>query len=103
MTATACSGGGPTTEPAGNSIDIVDFAFQPDAVLVTGGGQVTIHIANNGSVLHNLSIPTLEIAVDYDPGQSSNLIFIVPASDPVEFFCRHHRDRGMTGTLLVRD
>ena len=102
MTASVCSSCVPTSKPAGDGLNIVDFAFQPDVLTVTGGRQVTIRVDNMGSVRHNLSIPVLEVGVDYEPGQSSNLIFIAPESGPVELFCRYHRDEGMTGTLMVQ-
>jgi len=94
-----CSG---TPKPSGNSIDVVDFRFRPDAISVAAGQQVTIRITNKGKVLHNLSIPAIEADIDYPPGRSANLIFVAPASGPLEFFCKYHRDRGMTGAFIVR-
>jgi hypothetical protein len=61
---------------------------------VTGGRQVPIRVNNMGGVRHNLLIPVMEVGVGYEPGQSSNLIFIAPESGPVELFCRYHRDEG---------
>ena len=96
----ACRGDG---APAGNRLDAVDFEFRPHAVSVRAGRQATIRVTNKGKATHNVSIPAIGADIDYRPGRSENLIFIVPDAGPVEFFCKYHQARGMTGTFVLRD
>jgi plastocyanin len=99
----ACETGPGISRPSGDSMDLVDFAFEPDTIAIRAGAQVTIRVANTGKVLHNITIPAIEAGVDYQPGQSSNLIFLAPSAEgPVEFFCTYHRDQGMVGRFIVR-
>jgi plastocyanin len=109
----ACSssgGGGETTgapggEPGspGPAIEIRDFAFDVTGVELVAGRQATIRVTNSGGVTHDLSIPAIEASLDYEPGHSSNLIFIAPSQPgPIELFCKYHREQGMQVTLVVR-
>lgn len=108
----ACSGGGepqgegrPGGEPgaAGPAIEIRDFAFDVRGVELVAGRQATIRVTNTGGVTHDLSIPAIEASLDYEPGHSSNLIFIAPSQPgPIELFCKYHREQGMQVTLVVR-
>lgn len=99
----ACNEGPGIDQPRGDEMDLVDFAFDPANIAIRAGGQVTLRITNTGKVLHNVTVPSIDAGVDYQPGQSSNLIFIAPPEEgPIEFFCKYHRDHGMVGTFLVR-
>ena len=72
-------------------------------VELVAGRQATIKVTNKGGVTHDLSLPAIEVSLDYEPGHSSNLIFIAPsATGPIELFCRYHRAQGMQATLVVR-
>jgi plastocyanin len=97
---TACGGG---EQPAGNRLDVRDYEFRPDGVAVVAGRQATIRVTNRGKVRHNISIPAVEADIDYEPGASTNLIFVAPTeTGTIEFFCKYHRDRPMTGALFIR-
>jgi plastocyanin len=100
--ATACSGGD-DPKASGPAIEMTDFAFDVVGVELSAGRQATIRVTNRGAVTHDLSIPAIDVSLDYEAGHSSNLIFIVPSQPgSIEFFCKYHRDRGMQGTLVVR-
>ncbi len=101
-TVMACGGGG--DDGPGRVLEAHDYEFRPDAVAVTAGQQVTLRITNKGTARHNVSIPAIDADVDYEPGKSSNLIFVAPAeAGSLEFFCKYHRDRLMTGAFFVRE
>ncbi|MFN2503309.1 MAG: cupredoxin domain-containing protein [Acidimicrobiales bacterium] len=87
---------------AGQPLTAIDFRFAPSTITVTAGSQVMLRITNQGKVAHNLSIPTIEADIDYQPGAKDNVIFVAPASGQVEFFCKFHKDQGMTGAFKVQ-
>ena len=95
-----CTDGG-DNRLSGDHMDAVDFAFQPNFINVTAGRQATISVSNKGAVAHNISIPAIEADLDFEAGQSTNLIFIAPESGPLDFFCKFHPDR-MKGAFIVR-
>jgi plastocyanin len=97
--AVACTG---AAGPRGVELDAGDFSFQPPQLTVSAG-QVTLSFANKGKVRHNLSVPSIPVDVDGEPGSKQSVIFVLPAgSEPVEFFCKYHRDRNMSGTFRVQ-
>lgn len=101
LAAGACNAG--SGAPSASAIRLVEFRFEPDAIAARTGAQATVAVTNAGKQRHNLSIPALDVDVDYEPGQSSNLIFVAPpAAGQLEFFCKYHRDQGMRGLLVVR-
>lgn len=102
VTAAGCSDGGSGGGPAGTPLETRDFAFDPAQLSVPQGQQVTLNLRNTGEVVHNISIESIGADLDIAPGQTHNLIFVAPAGGDVAFFCKYHRDRGMTGTIAVR-
>ncbi len=82
-------------------IDMNSFRFEPNAFEVVANRQATVPVRNQAEVVHNISIPAIGADFDYRPGQSSTLIFIAPEAGQFEFFCKYHRDRGMSGVVLV--
>lgn len=100
LAASGCGGGG-GNDPAPDLV-AQDFQFNPSPVRATGGQQLTLRFANAGTVTHNLSVPSLSIDVDVAPGTTKTIIFVPPVSPgAIEFFCKFHRDQGMTGTFQV--
>lgn len=87
---------------AGQPLTAIDFRFAPSMITIAAGSQVMLRITNQGKVAHNLSIPSIEADIDYQPGAKDNVIFVAPASGRVEFFCKFHRDQGMTGAFTVQ-
>jgi plastocyanin len=68
----------------------------PDRVLV---------VTNEGSDVHNVTIPGTTFSRDVRPGHSLYVgrigsLFTKPGRYP--FFCRYHLDRGMKGVIVVR-
>jgi plastocyanin len=79
-----------------------EFRFVPSCLVVSGSAP--FHLRNDGSQRHNLTIPGTGFSVDLAPGRKESRPGLDQAHVPpgtYEFFCRFHRDRGMTGELHV--
>ncbi len=127
----ACSGSsgpaGPTTtpaSPASGEITIVshEWGFEPDAIILQLGQEITLTLENNGDILHNLNVDGLEVDVieEISTGGFSgddDKLFVGADSDDVglirfvpldageyEFYCTigNHRQLGMEGRLIVQ-
>ena len=90
-------------------VKAVDFRYEPAAFARTAGKQVTMSITNDGKVTHNVSLPEIGgipadlLSIDIAPGKTENLIFIAPDEPTtLEFFCKFHKDQGMTGNLQLK-
>ena len=62
-----------------------------------------LSLHNNGDVVHNFSIANTLIDLDTRPGEETNSEAIGGVVRPgvYEFFCKYHRDKGMSGTVTV--
>jgi hypothetical protein len=60
-------------------------------------------VKNQGRNLHNVTIPALGFSRDVRPGASLTIAEIADRLAPgrYELFCRLHRDRGMTGVIVI--
>ena len=79
-----------------------NFAFVPAEPVWTAGRQFTMRVVNEDEVDHNFSVPSVPIDLDFKAGDVKTVIFVIPATGPVEFFCKFHRDRGMQGSIKVQ-
>ncbi len=77
-----------------------DFGFEPASLAVTG--PVNLTLTNEGSVVHDLTIPSLGIRIIAGPGQQA-IGGVEAAPGTYEFVCSipGHARAGMTGTLEV--
>ncbi len=116
--ATPASGEAPATggdQAAGEAqtevtVESVDIDFNPNEFTIPANTDVTVHLPNNGSALHNFSVtghnnpdvPNLGIDVDIQPGQSQTITINAPAGD-YYYFCDvpGHEAAGMFGTMHV--
>lgn len=78
-----------------------DFEFSPKTLTATSGDAITITLKNEGQAEHNFSIDTLSVNQDVEPGQTQTVTFTPGATGNIEFVCKYHKGRGMTGTLTV--
>lgn len=114
LTATGCGGGSDdesATAPAGLTVKMTDYRFQPRDVTVAPGA--TIRVTNEGEIAHNLRIergpdPTDETKEltgtdSFLPGDSETLEVNLPRGR-YAMVCTvpGHRELGMTGSLRVR-
>lgn len=93
------SGAGPTVV----DIQLSEFAITPAAIVVPPGA-VILRITNNGSMVHNLSVPSLaKKTLDINPGATESLILGTLPEGVMDVLCEiaGHAGSGMVGTLTV--
>jgi hypothetical protein len=85
-----------------------DFYFEPATQTVLGYltissepiHQYALHIRNSGNTAHTFTITQPGIDEQLQPGEEQT-VNVSGESGVLTFFCRFHRDRGMTGTLQI--
>lgn len=100
-TAAGSEGGGGATDAcaaadAGTAVTIADFAFDPDAVSVAGGGVVTL--TNDDGATHTFTSDDAGFDCDIPGGETVNVV-VDAAAGEYEFHCNIHPT--MTGTITV--
>jgi uncharacterized cupredoxin-like copper-binding protein/mono/diheme cytochrome c family protein len=101
-TATQTAGG---EEPGPITITMHDNYFEPSSLTIPANQATTIHVVNAGGLLHNFSVPDLNISVDVDAGASADIEIPASAVGDYEFYCDvpGHKESGMVGTLTVSE
>jgi len=111
--AAGCGGGddepGRTaTTQSGTTLTVVadEYSFDPETIVVTGGGELTVELDNQGSLAHNLRVfdgasdvggtPTF---AGGDPRAGS--VSLAPGEYELVCTVGDHDDLGMTGKLTV--
>jgi plastocyanin len=97
------------TVPAGASLHVVakEYSFDPDGIVVRGGGSLRVTLDNEGSLAHNLKLRKDGRVVGGTPafpaGESRTANLHV-ARGRYEYLCTvgDHAELGMKGTLEVR-
>jgi FtsP/CotA-like multicopper oxidase with cupredoxin domain/plastocyanin len=104
VVSTADIGSGPATAgPAEVAVTLTELKISP-AALTAAAGPVTLKIANQGSMVHNVSVPALgKKSADIAAGKSATLDLGTVAAGTYEVLCEipGHADGGMKGTLTV--
>ncbi len=80
-------------------VEIDDFYFEPTVLKGTAGQKVKLELDNEGSALHNFSLPEQNLDQDVAAGKDGEVTVTFPQSGILEFFCKYHRGRGMAGEL----
>lgn len=83
------------------SNDSSGYFFKPTILQGSGGQSITLEIKNDGSVLHNFSITSMNVNVTVEPGASQEVKVTFPQTGTVEYFCSFHHALGMAGELSV--
>jgi plastocyanin len=78
-----------------------NFYFEPTIMKGSPGQELTIELSNEGSALHNISIPDQSIDQDVQPDTKGEVTVTLPDSGTLVFFCKYHQSRGMVGALEV--
>jgi len=118
----ACGGDGASTSI---KVDMADFEFSPDDWTVEAGEEITVELANNGSVEHEFVIlrPGVNVTSEADlpeteeellagfvywedevePGESKTLTFTAPQAGTYQISCaiEGHFDAGMEGDMTA--
>jgi plastocyanin len=98
LTGTVADKGGEVVEGAAFDVAAGDSFFDPTCSLSVPDGPATVTFTNTGEILHNVSIPSLDIDENLEAGQSVTIT--VPVGDePIGYFCKFHRTSGMVGVL----
>lgn len=97
---TAGGGGG------GEAIEISETEFKLDPSDPTAAaGAVTLNVANDGSITHNLELEgdgVEEVTDDLDPGASGELaVDLQPGTYKIYCTIGDHEEQGMVGELTV--
>jgi plastocyanin len=90
--------GAPTIEVTG-----LDFRFQPAEIRIKAGQNVNIALANRGAIIHDITIPALQVSLVAQPGQRVTAGLAAARPGTYEFYCSvpGHREAGMVGRLVV--
>jgi plastocyanin len=91
------------SEPAPYVVTAIDYHFHdahPTFPIERGRDLV---VKNQGRNLHNVTIPALGFSRDVRPGVSLTIAQIGDRLAPgrYQLLCRLHRDRGMTGVIVI--
>lgn len=95
------SSGDGASDPAAITVVGKDNIFEPEAVEVPEGEEVTIEFKNEGEVTHTFTVPGLDVDTgNIAPGDSTTVT--LTADSDTEFVCTIHVDSDdMAGELTV--
>ena len=82
-------------------LELDDFYFSPTELTGTAGEQLTLHLENEGSTEHNLSVTEQNVDQDVEPDGTAEVTVTFPESGTLVFFCKYHQNMGMRGALEV--
>lgn len=78
-----------------------DFSFSPSTIGGSAGQKITFTVKNDGSAPHTFTIDSMTIDLTVQPDNETTVDVTFPTSGTVEFYCKFHKNMGMTGTLEV--
>jgi plastocyanin len=103
------SGGGSATVPADGTLRVkaTEYSFDPDEVVVEGGGRLTIELDNAGDLAHNLRLERDGREVGGTPtfggGETrSGRVQVEPGTYEMVCTVGDHAELGMRGDLEVK-
>lgn len=85
-------------------IELTNFKFLPNEIIVNKGDTVQITLKNSGG-LHNFILEGYKIHTkSISSGESENITFVADKNGIFEFYCGigNHKTMGMVGTLIVK-
>jgi plastocyanin len=82
-------------------LELDDFYFKPTVLTGTAGETLMLHLENEGSTEHNLSVSDQGIDQDVEDGGDADVTVTFPESGTLLFFCKYHQDMGMRGALEI--
>ena len=103
------SAGRTVTVESGKGVTVVahEYSFDPDTIVVTGGGKLTVELDNQGTLAHNLRV--------FDGGEDiggtptfaggeprTGTVTVKPGEYEILCTVGDHADLGMTGKLEVK-
>lgn len=89
-------------ETAGKvEIELDDYYFKPTVLNGRPGQKITLELKNEGSVEHNITVPTQDVDRNVEPAEEAEVEVTFPPSGQIGFQCKFHDDVGMAGGLAV--
>lgn len=83
-----------------------EYAFSPNEVKVAAGEEFNLTVENQGTMIHDLTIPDLGLTVAVRPGEGASAgVPAALAPGSYQFLCTvpGHAGAGMTGVLIVEE
>lgn len=97
------------TVESGDTVPVIadEYSFDPETIVVTGGGELTIELDNQGSLAHNLRVFDGETDIGGTPtfaggDPREGMVELEPGDYELVCTVGDHADLGMTGKLTVR-
>jgi plastocyanin len=97
------------TADSGKAVHVVakEYSFDPETIVLTGGGKLTIELENDGSLAHNMRVLDGATEIGGTPtftsGQTrSATLSVEPGEYKLECTVGDHASLGMTGKLTVK-
>ena len=82
-------------------LEAYDYYFEPTALSIELGAEVTVAFSNAGGVEHSFTAPDLDVEVEAGNGEDATVTFVAPDQPgSFDFFCRYHPD-DMQGTISI--
>ncbi len=102
----ACGGG---ASSGGDALKVTvtntEFKFEPANIDAKPGQTIILTIVNKGNVRHTWVLPSQNVKLVVDPGQSTTKTFDAPkAAGSYDIVCDEagHKESGMIGKLVVK-
>ena len=97
------------TVESGTTVTVVgdEYSFDPETIVLTGGGELTVELDNAGTLAHNLRVFDGESDIGGTPtfaggDPRSGAVDLEPGEYELVCTVGDHADLGMTGKLTVR-
>ena len=86
-------------------VTAIDYHFHDAHPTFPIGPGRDLVVQNAGRNVHNVTIPALEFSRDVRPGDAITIEDIGDLLEPgrYQLYCRIHRDRGMTGVIVIAE
>ena len=98
--AAGCGGGSSSNSGSGKTeVDMDNYFFDPGSVKAPAGKKITLELKNGSSAEHNFTLTEQGVSKDVEAGEEGEVTVTMPKSGTLTFYCKYHRDRGMTGML----
>ncbi|HWL64886.1 MAG TPA: cupredoxin domain-containing protein [Actinomycetota bacterium] len=82
-------------------LEAYDFYFEETSLPLQLGGDVIVDFVNAGDATHSFTVPDLDLEVEAQSGESTEVEFSLPDEPGVlDFFCKFHPD-DMNGTISI--
>ena len=77
-----------------------NFTFDPTTIEAAPGQEIQVTLVNDDSAEHSFTVEDLDVEVEAEGGESTDVSFTAPDSGSVEFHCEYHPDQ-MKGEITV--